>query len=73
LHAPIADLIGLWMERNLSSTSPVVSDFSGHKKILEDFYTPSRPIPSLCATVAKAGAASNWCRQFMNHHAPGGQ
>jgi len=38
LRAPIADLIGPVGESgNLSSTSPVVSDFSGHNKILEDF------------------------------------
>src|SRR5258705_13647127 len=38
LKTPITDLVVSGQEnRNLSSSSPVVSDVSGHKKILEDF------------------------------------
>jgi UDP-N-acetyl-2-amino-2-deoxyglucuronate dehydrogenase len=49
LRMPIADLIRpVGGSGNLSSTSPVVSDFSGHKQILEDFLhaisTDTRPL-----------------------------
>jgi len=71
LHAPIADLIGLWMGAAIyHRRRQSYLTFQVTKKSWKTFYTPSRPIPSLCATVAKAGAASNWCRQFMIIHAP---
>ena len=64
-NAPAGVSAGTPSEDKENTSSPVVSDFTGHQAIFEDLFEPSRRMARQRVTVTKGGEASYSSRKFI--------